>query len=1492
MTNTNHRQTVWLALLATLLLAFIPKSQAQETDDLQAYLDELATKQQTPPMKKSPRKAGEVTIPVGLTEVDLTKFTSYQNRTKQLTLKASVKFTGGTITAASNYSGGDCLLKVYGGATVVLDATAGIDAGSASAANCLAAVGIYEGSKFYQCGNITGTAAGTGVAVYLDTSADAYYYVSGTLKGTVSNENHGTVVGIDEDYQFKDGETFTAPTVENVTMTFQVISAAEKTCRVGIGSAAAIATSTQGVVTIPDKVKGLTVTTISNRAFKECQALTRVVIPATVTTIGSTDFASAMGAFHGCSSITSFSLPSSLTLIGRGTFSGCVSLTEIKLPSSLTTLGSNAFDGCSALKSVELSPNIKSIELETFRYCKSLQSIVIPAAVSSLGNSAFAGCNSLTTVTSLVTSPFAFGQGVFANYNARLYVPAGTKTAYQSTACWNRFAHIYTIGSNEEQEDLLAQLVAIGQRIDALSARLDEATTTAATVKTALGSSEQTAAVEATLAQLRQSLESLRGTCNTLSTKVKSAQTSELATLQSQTDELQQKVSSWEASLQALIENTMATVVNYVQAEVSATATALAALQTDVLSNSQRVATIAGQTGTDFFMRQPTEAFSAQLAQVKASVDADAKQAASLVGTFNSTFNGVTISTVDQALALYASYQSIVKDLTALQSQVAATGTDADTLSAAFATLPVCFPDEELSWSLRPGGLQDELQMGYKSNRGFVLTSAGMMYFEQVSGATFHLRDADDNYLVAVGGTSALRTGTKAEATLWTGQSLGNGSYTFHSDMPQAYLGYSGIQVNSAIATSATSAYAWQIEEGLDEGQAFFNLLAELEEENKGGGSDLAPTDTLYVTVPTFPTGGHVPTRPYVFPTVPYPVYVTGDGDGGYWTLPAPKPGQARPSDYHPISIPKGSHVIIDDVTFYDIVGGDHVIYVEGTVEININVLIHITNWEWFVHVGPGGKVIWRCTGGDSKPRIKNEGTMNIYAHVDYILNRGTLNHYQGTVTNVMNRYVYYFYGGVVNLLWNYGQHYHQGGTALTARNFEGATYTMTGGEIRNTVVSQTDTVFVNRGTFYFRGGTIGGYGSRLVYHGPGATMYIDGGHFDFTYVLHYWIEAHNYFYIRGDYNYAATVPILLAPSVTIRLLYDWTYRFNIQFIGGLPTSHYPLFWADNFTLTRTHYVYIGWPLPGSRWRWHLDETANAIEPRGEEVEDEDDLQAYLDWLADHQDDDAASSEEQPQQLDLKGRTISINKPVELPAGQHVTFINGTFKPASAWTQSRMFYIPATTSVRLERTVIDFSSSVHYVSGSQTMLRYLFEVFGTLYIGTGTQIKGYYNTAWQVSDNNLKGSIIRIDPQARLYLTGGSLVNVVLCLNSVVNIYVTNTIVNNVYVYVPTSYRKAGFRLMAPWSNYHLTLADLRRIILIGTTDWGVDFGTDGHASLFDLKNMGDVNLDGRVDVADVETAIGIIVGKKSPTVRADMNLDGRVSTADFSSILQKATAK
>ena len=185
------------------------------------------------------------------------------------------------------------------------------------------------------------------------------------------------------------------------------------------------------------------VTSIGSYAFSYCDGLTSVTIPSNVTSIG-------INAFSYCDGLTSISLGNSLTSIGSGAFRGCTRLTSVTIPNSVTSIGDYAFYICYNLSSVTIPNSVTSIGNYAF-YCNNLSSVTIPNSVTSIGDYAFANCYGLSSVVEENATPIAISYKVFNNVDkaaCTLYVPTGSKTAYENAAYWNDFKNIVEFGSD------------------------------------------------------------------------------------------------------------------------------------------------------------------------------------------------------------------------------------------------------------------------------------------------------------------------------------------------------------------------------------------------------------------------------------------------------------------------------------------------------------------------------------------------------------------------------------------------------------------------------------------------------------------------------------------------------------------------------------------------------------------------------------------------------------------------------------------------------------------------------------------------------------------------------------------------------------------------------------------------------------------------------------------------------------------------------------
>ena len=193
-------------------------------------------------------------------------------------------------------------------------------------------------------------------------------------------------------------------------------------------SVTGIGSCEDSIISIPDNINGIPVTSISRNAFSWNKSIVTIIIPSSISSISDL-------AFENCSSLTSFCvnednpnyttvdgnlfskdkttlifyaigkkepyfvIPDNVNTIGARAFSHCESLKYLILPDTLTLIKSSAFYNCISLCDVELPQNLVCIENYTFQGCCSLSNINIPKNIKSIGVSAFESCTKLINIT-------------------------------------------------------------------------------------------------------------------------------------------------------------------------------------------------------------------------------------------------------------------------------------------------------------------------------------------------------------------------------------------------------------------------------------------------------------------------------------------------------------------------------------------------------------------------------------------------------------------------------------------------------------------------------------------------------------------------------------------------------------------------------------------------------------------------------------------------------------------------------------------------------------------------------------------------------------------------------------------------------------------------------------------------------------------------------------------------------------------------------------
>lgn len=213
-------------------------------------------------------------------------------------------------------------------------------------------------------------------------------------------------------------------------------------------------------------------TSIGEQAFYYCSNLNSIIIPENVKTIGNR-------AFYVCSDLKSLRIPANVSNIEDRAFAYCSGLESIEvdennqyfdsrnncnaliqtssntllvgcknsvIPDGVTSIAEGAFRGCTELTNMVIPEGVKTIGASAFRGCTGLTSVSLPSTITSIGNYAFSAFDevyNLTTVTVGMTSPVAIASEVFPNRaNSILYVPKGSRPAYNSADYWKEFKQI------------------------------------------------------------------------------------------------------------------------------------------------------------------------------------------------------------------------------------------------------------------------------------------------------------------------------------------------------------------------------------------------------------------------------------------------------------------------------------------------------------------------------------------------------------------------------------------------------------------------------------------------------------------------------------------------------------------------------------------------------------------------------------------------------------------------------------------------------------------------------------------------------------------------------------------------------------------------------------------------------------------------------------------------------------------------------------------
>lgn len=229
----------------------------------------------------------------------------------------------------------------------------------------------------------------------------------------------------------------------------------------------------RGRVVIPSKIDiegvNYNVVALTDTAFKNCDLIKTLVIPASVKHIGKNvvDYCYALNSFE-VEKGGSYKSEEGILFTADGTeLVSCPAGKggEYVVPASVKTIHPSAFASCKNLSKITLPEGLKEIGDYTFFECWGLADVEFPNSLESIGNYAFDGTilqflffgknlkhigdhafdrSSMVEVMLLVSNPPTLGNDVFGGDMGytRLYVPVGSRAKYKKSE-WKVFPIMY-----------------------------------------------------------------------------------------------------------------------------------------------------------------------------------------------------------------------------------------------------------------------------------------------------------------------------------------------------------------------------------------------------------------------------------------------------------------------------------------------------------------------------------------------------------------------------------------------------------------------------------------------------------------------------------------------------------------------------------------------------------------------------------------------------------------------------------------------------------------------------------------------------------------------------------------------------------------------------------------------------------------------------------------------------------------------------------------